>query len=142
MKLVMTLCDEIRYKEFPDLLFGKSCDNSVYFDSTHYIQVNGDVRKHSVKNFELGFIHWINAISEAYSIPRIDLIVQDETTGHILIDESLALLFVAYIDPEFGIYMLERMSEMLYRGITLSDTHVLMLANERLTEDQLSNLSK
>lgn len=70
------------------------------------------------------------------------MIVQDETTGHILIDESLALLFVAYIDPDFGIYMLERISEMLWRGITLSDTHVLMLANERLTKDQLSNLNK
>lgn len=53
MKLVTTLCGEIRYKEFPDLLFGKSCDNSIYFDSTHYIQANGDVRKHSVKILNL-----------------------------------------------------------------------------------------
>ena len=86
-------------------------------------------------------MHWRNAVREAYSIQAEDMAVTDEATWHLLIEESLALLFVAYIDPEFAVYMLERISEMLLRGITLSDTRLLMLASERLSKDQLFNLN-
>lgn len=141
MKLKTAPCKDIRYGEFPDLLFGKSDDGLVYFDATHYILQKGDVRKHNIKSFEIGFMHWKNAVHEAYSIPAQDMVVTDEVTGHLLIEESLALLFVAYIDPEFAVYILERISEMLLRGITLSDTRILMLASERLSKDQLSNLN-
>lgn len=141
MKLKTAPCKDVKYGEFPDLLFGKSGDGLVYFDATHYILQKGDVRKHNVKSFEIGFMHWRNAARDAYSIPVEDMTVIDEVTGHLLIEESLALLFVAYIDPEFAVYMLERISEMLLRGITLSDTRLLMLASERLSKDQLFNLN-
>lgn len=134
-------CKDIKYGEFPDLLFGKSDDGLVYFDATHYTLQKGDVRKHNIRSFEIGFMHWKNAVRDAYSISTKDIIVTDEVTGHLLIEESLALLFVAYIDPEFAVYMLERISEMLLRGITLSDTRILMLASERLSKDQLFNLN-
>ncbi|WP_320889004.1 hypothetical protein [Bacteroides sp.] len=141
MKFKNALCTDVKYGEFPDLLFGKSDDDLVYFDATHYILQKGDVRKHNIKSFEIGFMHWRNAVRDAYSIPAEDMFVTDEATGHLLIEESLALLFVVYIDPEFGVYMLERISEMLLRGITLSDTRLLMLASERLSKDQLFNLN-
>lgn len=141
VKLKKAPCKDIKYGEFPDLLFGKSDDGLVYFDATHYIRQKGDVKKHNIKTFEIGFMHWKNAVRDAYSIPAEDMTVTDEATGHLLIEESLALLFVAYIDPEFAVHMLERISEMLLRGITLSDTRLLMLASERLSKDQLFNLN-
>ena len=38
------------------------------------------------------------------------MIIRDEASGHLLIDECLALLFVVYIDPAFGVYLLERVT--------------------------------
>ena len=69
VKLKKAPCKDIKYGEFPDLLFGKSDDGLVYFDATHYIRQKGDVKKHNIKTFEIGFMHWENAVRNAYSIP-------------------------------------------------------------------------
>lgn len=66
--------------------------------------------------------------------------VTDEATGHVLIDQSLALLFVGYIDPAFGVYMTERMSELFLDGVTLSDTRIVQAIRNRLTKDELLKL--
>lgn len=50
MKVKKVPCRIIRYREFPELLFGESQDNSlVYFDATHFIRSKGDERKHNVQ---------------------------------------------------------------------------------------------
>lgn len=42
-------CRIIRYREFPDLLFGTLReDGPVYFDATRFIQAKGDARRHNV----------------------------------------------------------------------------------------------
>lgn len=87
------------------------------------------------------FIHWKKALCEAYDIPLEDVVVVDKEQSHILIDEAFALLFVAYVDPMFGVYMLERISEMLINGLVLSDTNILMMSRSRLSKEQLSNLT-
>lgn len=142
MKTKSLQCRTIRFREFPDLLFGKSQDSRVfYFDATHYIREKGDVRKHTIRDFQLGFQHWITAARQAYEIQQEDLIICDEATGHILIDECLALLFLAYIDPGFGTYIMERMSEMLTNGMTVSDTWLIQATGLRFTTEELiSNL--
>lgn len=133
-------CLQTKYGEFGDLLF-KTLENGItYFDATNYILARGDIRKHSIKSFELGFTHWISAICDAYEADRKGMIIEDEKTGHFLIDESLALLFVAYIDPDFGVYMLERISEMLTNGIVISDTYLLLQLRQRFTGNELSKL--
>lgn len=137
MKKKAVDCREIRYRELPDLLYGKSDDGIWYFNATHYINAKGDIKRHSIKAFELGFTHWRSAMCSAYGISVDELIITDEATGHVLIDECLALLFVAYIDPGFGVYMMERMAELLTNGITLSDTRILVLLRQRFTKDEL-----
>jgi len=132
-------CDEIRYREFPELKFGKSEDGLYYFDATHFIECEGDIRKHNVRDFDIGFHFWKRAAMEAYSLSPQDIIIQ-HANGHFLIEESLALLFVAYIDPAFGVYMLERISEMLVRGVVISDLTILTLAKERLTPEDISQV--
>lgn len=139
MKIENVPCRQIRYREFPELLFGESPNNGPsYFDATHYIRSQGDERRHSVKEFRVAFHHWITALSKIYSIEKDDLVIRDASSGHILIDESLALLFVVYIDPDFGAYMLERTSELLVEGFSVSDSWLIMAAGSRLTIEELT----
>lgn len=110
-------CRIIRYREFPDLLFGTLReDGPVYFDATRFIQAKGDARRHNVRDFRVAFHHWATALADAYGIDREKMIIRDEASGHLLIDECLALLFVVYIDPAFGVYLLERVDELLENG--------------------------
>lgn len=129
----------IRYREFPELLFGASPDEGpVYFDATHFIRNRGDERRHNVQEFRIAFHHWITALTNMYTIDKEDLIIRDETSGHLLIDECLALLFVVYIDPAFGAYMLERISELLVDGFSVSDSWLVMAAGNRFTIEELT----
>lgn len=142
MKLKTVTPFTLKYWEFPELLFGKSETGIVYFDATFYIIQKGDPQKHSPVDFIRKFAHWFDSVKIAYEIPDNEVVITDEATGHVLIDESLALLFVAYVNPDFGVYILERVSEMLLDGVTLSDTRIMQIVRERLTKETLSNLIK
>lgn len=132
----------VRYGEFPELLFGTSANGAAYFDATLYIAEKGDAKRHSPVDFIRKFSFWFESVKVAYEIADNEIIITDEATGHILIDESLALLFVAYVNPDFGVHILERVSEMLLDGITLSDTRIIQVVRNRLTKEVLSNLIK
>lgn len=130
----------VKYMEFPELLFGTSENGVNYFDATIYLSEKGDSKKHSAIDFARKFAFWFESVKAVYEIPDFELMVTDEATGHILIDESLALLFVGYVDPGFGIYMTERMSELLLDGVTLSDTRIVQTIRNRLTKEELLKL--
>lgn len=133
-------CQMMRYREFPSLLFGESEDGLMYFDATDYIKKNGDIKRHNTKEFEIGFFFWRKAVSNEMSIAFDDLIVQDETTRNILIEESLTLIFLSYIHPEFGIYLLQSMDEMLQEGFVISDSYLLHKTQQRISAEELMNL--
>ena len=130
----------IKYMEFPELLFGTSEKGLIYFDATTYIAEKGDSKKHSAIDFARKFSFWFESVKDIYEIPDYEIMVTDEATGHVLIDQSLALLFVGYIDPAFGVYMTERMSELFLDGVTLSDTRIVQAIRNRLTKDELLTL--
>ena len=95
MKVKKVPCRSIRYKEFPDLLFGTPQEGApAYFDATHFIQSRGDEKRHSLADFRVAFHLWIEELCRQYEIDREDLFIRDEASGHLLIDECLALLFV------------------------------------------------
>lgn len=143
MKIEKVPCRIIRYREFPELLFGESPNNGhTYFDATHFIRSLGDEQRHSVQEFRIAFHHWITALSNIYSIDKEDLVIRDETSGHILIDESLALLFVVYVEPDFAAFLLERMSELLIDGFSVSDSWLIMAAGSRFTIEELTKSVK
>ena len=125
----------IRYREFPELLFTTRGDGYDYFDAFLYIKNKGDPNVHSVQGFRNTFAYWINAVRDNYSLSDEEIFII-APNGHQLIDYSLALLFVAYIDPAFGVYIMERMSDMLIGGIVLSDTCLLQMARDRLSKGQ------
>lgn len=129
-----------RYEEFPELLFATAADGMQYFDATHFLLRKGDPQRHNTRHFEALFTLWKQAACSAYEIRADEVIVKDRDSGHILIDESLALLFVVYIDPAFGVYLLERMSEMLLNGYVLSDSAIIIQARLRLTKETLTNI--
>lgn len=137
-----TACTESRYREFPDLLFGLSDDNKTYFDAGGFIAKYGDVKKHNVREFDIGFYHWKAAISKCYQIPMDDLVVRDEGSNRILIHESLDLLFVAYVDPEFGVYLFEKLSELLVNGIVFSDNYLMTQVCSRFSKEEILNIVK
>ena len=140
MKEEKISCRTVRYRD-PDLLFGTSQeDGPVYFDATHFIRVRGDACRHNVRDFRASFHHWITALTDVYGIDKENMIIRDEASGHLLIDECLALLFVVYIDPAFGAYLLERMSELLSGGFTVSDTWLVQTACLRFTKEELTQI--
>lgn len=143
MRIEKVPCRTIRYREFPELLFGESPNSgSTYFDATHFIRSRGDERRHNVQEFRIAFQHWITTLSNIYRIEKEELVIRDETSGHLLIDECLALLFVVYVDPDFGVYMLERISELLIDGFSVSDSWLVMAAGNRFTIEELTKSVK
>jgi hypothetical protein len=133
-----TVCREIRYREFPEMLFGEVERGAAYFNADRYIREKGDAAIHSVEKFRAEFGFWIRAVSEAYGLNAEELFIRDKATGDMLAEESLSLLFIAYIDSGFAVYMLERMSEMLLNGMVLSDTALVSMAKERLSKEDLT----
>lgn len=134
-------CTQIRYREFPELLFATTTKGIDYVDATYYIQNKGNAGKHTVTDFSEQFAFWIKSVCETYELKPDSLIIMNDK-GHFLIDESLALALVAYVDPVFGVHMLERMSDMLLDGIVLSDTCLMLMAKDRLSEEQITKLLK
>lgn len=132
----------VKYREFPELIFGTTANGTNYFDATLYIEHKGNINIHSPVDFIRKFSFWFDSFKIAYEMSDNELIATDEMTGHVLIDESMALLFMAYIDPQFGAYMIDRVSEMLLNGTVLSDSHILHIIRDRLTKETLSNLIK
>ncbi|MFR9545667.1 MAG: hypothetical protein SNJ29_08840 [Rikenellaceae bacterium] len=120
----------VKYIEFPELLFASDTKGNLYFDATLYIEQKGDINCHSPADFARKFAFWIESAKRAYDVEY--MVVTDDAIGHTLFDESMALLFVCYIDPPFSIYILERMSEMLINGLVLSDSYISQVASERL----------
>jgi hypothetical protein len=119
------------------MLFGTDKNNTLYFDASRYIEAKGNREVHSVEDFKFKFDFWIQALSRAYHLSSNELFVMDEATGNLLMEESLSLLLVAYLDADFAVYMLERISEMLITGVVLSDTTLIRMANERITKEDL-----
>ena len=137
----VSFCREIRFREFPDMLFSASENGSLYFDADFYIKAKGNPQLHTTGDFKSGFDFWIKAICESYSLKPEDLFTTDEKSGSLLMEESLSLLFIAYLDPHFATYMLERMSEMLITGIVLSDSTLIRMAGDRITADDFKQLN-
>ena len=134
----VSLYKDFMYREFPRMLFLISDDGRIYFDVTEYLKTEENRENRSVIDFEEKFSWWITVLCEAYSIPREELIVTGKKDGHLLMEESLSLLFAAYLDSSFAVYMLERISEMLVTGIVLSDTALISMAKDRLTDKDLT----
>lgn len=129
-----------KYKEFPELLFGSSEKNIIYFDATLYIEQKDKAQSHSVTQFINSFSFWLKGFCDAYQMQKDEMVIIDSTTNHVMIEHSMALLFVCYIDPMFGVYLLERVEELLLDGVVISDSYLMHLVVNRLTKESITKI--
>ena len=54
----------------------------------------------------------------------------------------LAFAFVAYVDPNFSIYMHDRMHELFTNGFLVSDNYLVVSAKQRLPKKVLNQLAE
>lgn len=140
MKSKVIKCEEVKYAEFPDLLTGTDEEGNRYADMSRFIEKKGKTGEHNEKMFQMHFFFWINAFCKAYGMDREDAVIREELTGHMLVAEPLELLLIAYVDSDFGMYMLERMEELFLNGFVLSDSRILSLVQTRFNANQLHEL--
>ena len=77
-------------------------------------------------------------MQDAFGLSEEDLFSGDETVDKRYVEESLSLLFAAYLDAGFAVHILDRISEMLLTGIVLSDMTLLRMSRERITKEDLT----
>ena len=130
---------KIRFGEFPDLLFATT-DARAYFDMTHFLQSMKLDEKEKIAEFTAGFALWIEHLGKMYGIPPDERFAVDDATGHSLAEEVLALPFLTCVDPAFGSYLLESMSQMMPNGIVCSDSYIFMQAQNRFTREELISI--
>ncbi len=131
-----------KYREFPELMFGENSAKTIYFDATLYLEQRGDTQKQSVANFVKEFSFWLKMFAGAYQMQECEMVVVDVVSEHIMIEQSLALLFVSYVDPEFGVYIFERADELLLDGAVVSDSYLMHKVSDRFTKESLLNFIK
>lgn len=130
-----SLLEQEKMVQFPQLNFYTSEDGSIYFDATYYLEAKALCETYSVEKFRSEFAAWIIPAQKVYGINPDDMFILDTQTGHALIDESLALLFIAYTDELYRVVLLERMSEMEIAGVTVSDTQLTYMLRTRYTKE-------
>lgn len=116
-------------------------DTRIYFDMTHFLLAMDMEPEVKITEFTEGFATWIDHLGRVYGIPQDERFAVDAATGHRLAEESFALPFLVCVDPVFGVYLLESMSQMLLEGTVCSDTYILHQAQARFTAEELSNLN-
>lgn len=132
-------CTEQSIPEFPNLLFGTEIESGrPFFDATVYLQ-----KQKSQKNIQHFFSLYrkpIEALCEAYDIPYQNFCKINQK-GHYLIDGNFTYLFIAFTDPNFWGYVFDRIHELFIKGVTVSDTYLLMAAKERLSQEMLDAIN-
>lgn len=113
-------CAENKFPDIADLKFYRTDADLYYFDATHFIKKAPFNENLSVENFREVFSYLIGTLTEASGIDEADLYIRDDS-GSELLEESLAMLFLAYVDRSFGPYMIERMEELIRFGFSIND---------------------
>lgn len=113
-------CEEDKFPDIPDLKFYRTDTDLYYFDATHFMKKAPLQENLSVENFRKVFSYLIGAVIEASGIDDADLYIRDDK-GTEFIEESLAMLFLSYVDRWFGPYLIERMEELIRFGFSIND---------------------
>lgn len=137
-KPIDLICTEPGIAEFPELLFGTTTDQHIYFDATAYIQ-HISPNLHTTDFFQQYAVQ-INAILGSEDIAQ-SVACAIDPHGHILIDSTLVYLFISFVKPEFLSYMCQRIDELFTNGIVLSDTFIASAAKSRLTPEILLTIA-
>ena len=122
--------------DFTEAIFYRTDDEKIYLDAVGYMkQVCGSTPEKSIEDFEAKFSFQIDSLCEVSGITKEDLLVRDQESGNIMIEERAEYLYLGYLDPKFSAYMYARMRELFTIGFTVSDKVIISAARERLGID-------
>lgn len=138
IKLIETKCTYLNvwYPELPNLLLG-TVDCTDMFNASEFL-----VRRKSDKDV-IGFILQYKETIDKYAdkLGMKQLIFRTQNNEY-LIHAHLAFAFVSYVDPNFTIYMHDRMHELFSNGFLVSDNYLAVSAKQRLPKKVLNQLAE
>lgn len=129
------------YPELPDLLFGHVMGVDV-FNATKFLELrNADLEVFTVDDFKERNEPLINYYAEKLKINDPTELFLVDDNGDTMIHAHLSFAFVAYVDPNFSIYMHDRMHELFTNGFLVSDNYLVVSAKQRLPKNILNQLA-
>ena len=124
---------EAWYPELPDLLFGCK-DGFSFFNASDFQRKRGT--KKDIRDF-LSNTPSIKIYAEKLGS---DELMKFSDTGDVLLNEVLAIAYVEFVDPKFSIWMHDRIHELMYNGMVVSDNYLAVAAKRRLPKKVLEKL--
>lgn len=130
------------YPELPDLLFGHVIGVDV-FNATKFLELrNADLEVFTVDDFKDRNKSLINYYADKLKINDSNELFLVDDNGDTMMHAYLAFAFVAYVDPNFSIYMHDRMHELFTNGFLVSDNYLVVSAKQRLPKKVLNQLAE
>lgn len=132
---------EAWYPELPDLLFGQVMGVSVFNATAFMDNRNIDQSKCNISDYKEIYSTIINLYAKKLGFDSPEQLFLTDDNGDTMIHEVLTFSFVEYIDPAFSIYMHDRMHELFYNGMVVSDNYLAVAAKRRLPKSVLEKLA-
>lgn len=124
---------EVWYPELPDLLFG--CKDGFSFFNASDFQ-----RKRGTKKDIRDFLSSTPSIKIYAKKLGSDKLMKFSDTGDVLLNEVLAIAYVEFVDSKFSVWMHDRIHELMYNGMVVSDNYLAVAAKRRLPKSILEKL--
>lgn len=123
-------CKERIYPEFPNLFFGKIDEDKLVFDATAYCAQSNlqEVDNHTFQTLNK---RYIQSLITTGMVQGNELFYLNKD-GHMLMDRSLAFLFMSFVDENMFSYFNSLLQELIVNGIALSDSFVFTMASEKI----------
>lgn len=132
---------EAWYPELPDLLFGNVMGVDV-FNATKFIQLrDANQEVFTVEDFKSRYEDLINTYATKLNFEDSNDLFLTDDNGDTMIHAHLAFTFVSYVDPNFTIYMHDRIHELFSNGVLFSDNYLAVAAKQRLPKKVLNQLA-
>lgn len=112
---------DMKFPDIADLKFFRSDADLFYFNAGDFLKESQPNTGLSISGFFQSFQYLIDALRERNGLDSEDLIVSD-LDGKEYLEECLALPFLAYSNRIFGVFLIERMEDLLRFGFTINDT--------------------
>lgn len=125
---------EAWYKEIPDLMFG-SKDGFTFFNASDFQRKRGT--KKDIREFFR--LHSVKIYVEKLGV---DKLMKFSDAGDVLLYEVLAIPYIEFIDPKFSLWLHDRVHDLLYKGVVVSDSYLAINIKKRFSKTMLEDLIK
>lgn len=126
--------------EMKGLYFGMLSHDMMVFDYTAYIEEN-QLDNVDYKVFMRLNRHYIESLSKLTGTGTSNMFYQN-TNGHILVADTLAFLFLMFINPEMLEYFTSLLAEAMSEGVVYTHGYIYTQAAQKLPTDILQSIIK